>query len=64
MAYLVVENVMLEVFRDQNLMAKYAESMSLQFYRRVWECEFHMTFDWSPVSCVKLLLPSCRYFLP
>ena len=50
MAYLVVENVMLEVFRDQNLMAKYPESMSPQFYRRVWECEFQLTFDWGPVS--------------
>jgi len=50
MAYLVVENIKLEAFREVTLVDQYPESMSQEFYRRKWECEFHMTFDWAPIA--------------
>jgi len=50
MAFLVVENIKLEAFRDVTLVDQYPESMSQEFYRRKWECEFHMTFDWAPIA--------------
>lgn len=50
MAYLVVENIKLEAFREVTLVDQFPESMSQEFYRRKWECEFHMTFDWAPIA--------------
>ena len=49
MAYLVVENVKFEAFREVTLLDQDPESMSQEFYRQKWECEFHMTLDWAPV---------------
>jgi len=50
MAYLVVENVKLEAFREVTLLDQDPESMSQEFYRQKWECEFHMTLDWAPIA--------------
>jgi len=49
-AFLLVENLKLEAFRAETLLDQYPESMSQDFYRRTWECEFHMTFDWAPIA--------------
>eukprot|EP00092_Neocalanus_flemingeri_P022118 GFUD01023994.1.p1 GENE.GFUD01023994.1~~GFUD01023994.1.p1 ORF type:complete len:281 (+),score=56.88 GFUD01023994.1:73-915(+) len=50
LAFLVVKNLQLEAFRGETLLDQYPESMSQDFYRRRWECEFHMTFDWAPIA--------------
>jgi len=50
MAYLLIKNIKLEVFRDQTLIDQYPQSVSLEFYRRVWECEFHISFNWAPIA--------------
>ena len=50
LAFLVVENLKLEAFRADTLLDQYPESMSQDFYRRRWACEFHMTLDWAPVG--------------
>jgi len=49
-AYLLIENIKLEAFRDQTLVDQYPQSASLEFYRRIWECEFHMSFEWAPIA--------------
>jgi len=50
MAYLLIENIQLEAFRHLTLQDQIPQSLSLEFYRRVWECEFHMSFDWAPIA--------------
>lgn len=50
LAFLVVENLKLEAFRAETLLDQYPESMSQDFYRRRWACEFHMTLDWAPIA--------------
>jgi len=50
MAYLLIENIQLEAFRHLTLRDQIPQSSALEFYRRVWECEFHMSFDWAPIA--------------
>jgi len=49
-AYLVVESINLEGFRDDTLLDQYPKSMAQEFSRRKWECEFHRFFKWSTIA--------------
>jgi len=55
-AYIIIENLKLEAFRELSLVDQFPESMALEFYRRKWECEFHIRFFWAPIVVSGALL--------
>jgi len=55
-AYIRIENLKLEAFRELSLVDQFPESMSLEFYRRKWECEFHFRFFWASIVVSSALI--------
>jgi len=49
-AFLILENLRLEVFRRETLEDQYPEELMGDFFTlKTWECEFHMVYDWAPI---------------
>lgn len=55
-AFLMIDNLMFEVFR--NIEGSETDLTSKSFSKRNWECEFHKIYDWAPY-----VLGGCLVFL-